>query len=149
MYVIGISDAHGNGNNIKNIAQKFGPSKYNGLRSGKSGGGYGLGKKFPKNYQGYQGRLEPYQYRFGRSRFGNYIYGRCQYRLGYRRYGQKNSLGYGYKERSAFYDMEEQDRLGKDTQGNMVFSDTGDTANGMDLRYTEEKVRHSTFVKIS
>ena len=95
MYVIGISDAHGNGNNIKNIAQKFGPSKYNGLRSGKSGGGYGLGKKFPKNYQGYQGRLEPYQYRFGRSRFGNYIYGRCQYRLGYRRYGQKNSLGYG------------------------------------------------------
>ena len=45
--------------------------------------------------------------------------------------------------------MEEQDTLGKDTQGNMVFSDTGDTANGMDLRYAEEKVRHLTFVKIS
>ena len=149
MCVIGISDAHGNGNNIKNIAQKFGPSKYNGLRSGKCGGGYWLGKKFLKNYQGYQGRLEPYQYRFGRSRFGNYRYGWCQYRLGYRRHGQKNSLGYGHKKRSAFYDMEEQDTLGTDTQGNMIFFDTGDTANGMDLRYTEEKVRHSAFVKIS
>ena len=40
--VIAISEAHGNGKNGKNIAQKYGLSKYNGLRSGKFGGGYGV-----------------------------------------------------------------------------------------------------------
>ena len=40
--VIAISEAHGKGKNGKNIAQKYGPSKYNGLRSGKFGGGYGV-----------------------------------------------------------------------------------------------------------
>ena len=141
MCVIAISEAHGNGRNGKNIAQKYGQSKYNGLRSRKFGGGYGVGKKVPTNYQGYQGRLGPYQYRLGRYRFGNYRYGRYghQYRLGYRRYGQKNSLGYGYKKGSAFYDEKEQDASGI-TQGNMVFSDTGDTVKGMDLAYTVEKV---------
>ena len=114
MCVIAISEAHGNGRNGKNIAQKYGQSKYNGLRSRKFGGGYGVGKKVPTNYQGYQGRLGPYQYRLGRYRFGNYRYGRYghQYRLGYRRYGQKNSLGYGYKKGSAFYDEKEQDASG-------------------------------------
>ena len=69
MCVIAISEAHGNGRNGKNIAQKYGQSKYNGLRSRKFGGGYGVGKKVPTNYQGYQGRLGPYQYRLGRYRF--------------------------------------------------------------------------------
>ena len=34
-----------------------------------------LNKKFATNYQDYQGRLGPYQFRFGRHRFGNYRYG--------------------------------------------------------------------------
>ena len=49
--------------------------------------------------------------RFGSYRFGNYRYGRYghQYRRGHKRYEQINSLGYGYKKGSAFYDEGKQD----------------------------------------
>ena len=111
--VFAVSEAHVYGKNGKNIAQKYGPNNYNGLRSGKIGVGHGVGYKVPNNYQGYQGKLGPHQYRFGRYRFGNYRYGRFgqRYGLGYGRYGQ-NYLRYGYnkgRNRKVYYDEEEQD----------------------------------------
>ena len=111
--VIAVSEAHVYGKNGKNIAQKYGSSNYNGLRSGKIGVGHGVRYKVPNNYQGYQGKLGPHQYRFGRYRFGNYRYGRFgqRYGLGYGRYGQ-NYLRSGYKngyKGKAYYDEEEQD----------------------------------------
>ena len=111
--VIAVSEAHVYGKNGKNIAQKYGSSNYNGLRSGKIGVGHGVRYKVPNNYQGYQGKLGPHQYRFGRYRFGNYRYSRFgqRYGLGYGRYGQ-NYLRSGYKngyKGKAYYDEEEQD----------------------------------------
>ena len=111
--VFAVSEAHVYGKNGKNIAQKYRPNNYNGLRSGKIGVGHGVGYKVPNNYQGYQGKLGPHQYRFGRYRFGNYRYGRFgqRYGLGYGRYGQ-NYLRYGYnkgRNRKVYYDEEEQD----------------------------------------
>ena len=111
--VIAVSEAHGYPKNGKNIAQKYGPSKYNGFRSGKIGVGHRVGYKVPIKYQGYQGKLGPHQYRFGRYRFGSYRYGRYgqRYGLGYGRYG-RNYLGYGYNKghnRKVFYDEEKED----------------------------------------
>ena len=111
--VIAVSEAHGYGKNGKSIAQKYGPSKYNGLRSGKIGVGQGVGYKVPNNYQGYQGNLRAHQYRLEGTGLANYRYGRYgqRYGLGYGRYG-RNYLGYRYNKghnRKVYYDEEEQD----------------------------------------